>query len=206
MRPQILLATSNPGKAKELAALLPPGVEIATLADLCLEGPEETGTTFAENAVLKAVTLSEKTVALVIADDSGLEVDALDGDPGVRSARYAGEPPDDQRNNALLLERLQGVPPAERTARFLCSVMVAQKGRVLLRGEGSCEGTVGFAPQGSGGFGYDPLFVLPDGRTMAELEASEKNQISHRAIAYRKLARELQLLLATVSFNGAPPS
>src|SRR4051794_28918905 len=106
MTPRIVLATSNPGKALELAALLPSGIRTATLGDLGLEGPEETGTTFAENATLKAVTLSEKISGLVIADDSGLEVDALDGEPGVRSARYAGEPPNDQRNNALLLQKM----------------------------------------------------------------------------------------------------
>lgn len=202
--PQIVLATSNPGKIREFAALLPPTLTVLSLRDLGVEGPEETGETFADNAELKATTISRLTDALVVADDSGLEVDALQGAPGVRSARYAGEPPNDERNIDLLLERLSDVPQPLRTARFRCAVAVARHGEVLLRADGSCEGTIGFERRGSNGFGYDPIFVFSDGRTMAELSAEEKNQVSHRAIAFRAVAEPLTELVAELSSVGEP--
>ena len=149
---------------------------------------EETGTTFLANATLKAVAISRLAGGLVLADDSGLEVDALDGAPGVYSARYAGEGADDAANNARLLENLAGVPASERTARFRCVMVVARDGEVLADFDGSVEGRIIEAPRGDHGFGYDPLFV-PDGHdaTFAELGAEIKNGMSHRARALETL-------------------
>lgn len=202
--PQVVLATTNPGKVREFKALLPPGVTVLSLTDLELTGPEETGESFADNAALKATEISRVTDALVVADDSGLEVDALQGAPGVRSARYAGDPPDDQRNIDLLLEQMAEIPPALRTARFRCAVAVARRGEILLRADGTCEGSIGYQRRGTRGFGYDPIFVLPDGRTMAELSDEEKNQVSHRAVAFRAVAEPLSALIGELSNAGEP--
>jgi len=136
-----------------------------------------------------------------LADDSGLEVDALDGAPGVWSARYAGEPCDDGANNRKLLGALAGVPDDRRTARFRCALVFVDADGTRLVAEGACEGRIGHAPRGSGGFGYDPLFLVADdaaGRTMAELAPDEKNRISHRARALDALARLLQARSATM--------
>jgi len=183
----LILATSNPGKVAELRSMLPSTIPVRSLLDLGLTGPEETGTTFAENAALKAIDISTRVPGLVVADDSGLEVDALGGAPGVYSARFAGEPPDDRRNIDLLLKRLSGKPESERTARFRCAIATARYGKVMLTAEGICEGHIGHECRGFDGFGYDPVFVLPSGRTMAELKTEEKNQISHRAVAFRNI-------------------
>jgi XTP/dITP diphosphohydrolase len=187
----VVLATKNRGKAVEFSALLPADIGVRTLVDLNLESPDESGVTFAENAAIKAATISEAVDTLVLADDSGLEVDALDGAPGVYSARYAGEPGDDERNIDLLLDRLSDVADPGRTARFVCQVAVARGGSILATAEGSCPGRIGHERRGSNGFGYDPVFVLADGRTMAELSTEEKNQISHRAEAFRNVADRL---------------
>lgn len=191
----LVVATSNPGKAREYADLLPPGSVTKTLVDLGIRGPMETGQTFAENATIKAVAVSSATEYLVLADDSGLMVDALGGLPGVRSARFAGEDASDQRNNRLLLTSLAGAIAGDRAAKFVCAIVVAQRGEVLLSAEGVCEGTIAFAPRGSSGFGYDSLFTLPDGMTMAELSPQVKNLISHRAIAFRAVAGRLADLM-----------
>ena len=186
---EILLATANKGKVSELEELLAgKGVRVLSLADYP-EFPEieETGTTFIENALIKARKAVEITGLISLADDSGLEVDALSSEPGVYSARYAGEPKSDERNIDKLLEKLSGVPESQRSARFRCCLAVAVPGGQEFLTEGSVEGRILSARKGSGGFGYDPVFYLPDlDKTMAELSMEEKNQLSHRAMAFRK--------------------
>lgn len=181
----LLLATRNRHKVEEIADILPDPFEVKDLSFLP-DAPtvEESGETFLENARLKAVAISELTDMMVLADDSGLEVDALGGDPGVYSARFAGPDATDADNNRKLLERLAGVADAERTGRFRCVMVVAKDGRSVAEFEGAVEGTILSEPRGKAGFGYDPLFV-PEGRdlTMAELGAATKNAISHRAHA-----------------------
>jgi len=153
---------------------------------------DETGATFRENAVLKAEAASRHfgPDVEVMADDSGLEVDALDGAPGVRSARFAGEKATDRENLELLLARLKGVPADKRTARFRCVIALARGGQLLKTFDGVCEGRIGEIPHGSGGFGYDPVFI-PEGatRTFAELSSEEKHRISHRARALYEALR-----------------
>jgi XTP/dITP diphosphohydrolase len=201
---QILLATNNKGKVKELAELLKDEpVQILSLADKPeIKDIEENGKTFAENALVKARTACKLAKMITLADDSGLEVDALDGAPGVYSARYAGEPKNDQRNNEKLLADLQNIaePEPHRTARFRCCLaIVTPEGEEALT-EGTVEGKILFEPRGSGGFGYDPLFYLPAyGKTMAELEIEEKNKISHRAQAFRKAVPILKKLISDYS-------
>lgn len=190
----LVLATKNRGKAVEFSALLPADIKIMTLDDMNMLSPDETGMTFAENATMKAVEVSKLVDAIVLADDSGLEVDALNGEPGVYSARYAGEPGNDRSNIDLLLRRLEGVDESKRAGRFVCSVVVARGGDVLFSAEGRCEGRIGHERRGENGFGYDPVFCFDDGRTMAELSTGEKNQISHRAMAYRNVADRLKAL------------
>lgn len=188
-KPKVVLATKNPGKAKEIRSLmgdLP--IEIVDLeAFPGLNLPSEDGETFADNALRKAEAVAEATGLWALADDSGLEVDCLNGRPGVFSARYAGEGCSDQENNRKLLEELRGVPIEKRRARYRCVVaLVGPHGeRRLFQGE--CEGLIADLPRGEGGFGYDPLFLLPEkGKTMAELDPEEKNRISHRGKALRK--------------------
>ena len=192
----LLLATSNPGKRIELLAFLPSGIEVLTLTDLNIELPPEDGESFSAIAMVKATVAAQASGLLAIADDSGLEVDALDGAPGIRSARYAGETTDDGRNRAKLLSAMRDIPLGRRTARFRCAVAVAHPdGEVQCR-DGVCEGTIGTEEIGSNGFGYDSIFVLPSGQTMAQLTLEEKNQISHRADAYRKIAPTLTTWIA----------
>jgi len=183
---EIILASSNQGKLVELRRLLPDNFTVRTAGEARVEMPEETGTTFAENATLKALAGWRQTGTITLADDSGLEVDALGGAPGVRSARFAGEPSDDGANNRLLLERLRNVPEKQRTGRFRSAVAIALRDGTVHVSEGTLDGTVLTAPRGSNGFGYDPLFQ-PVGmnRTLAELSLPEKNEISHRARALR---------------------
>ncbi len=186
---KILLATANKGKVIELEGMLA-GMDITVLS--LSDFPdfpeiEETGTTFAENAYLKARKAAEITGLVSLADDSGLEVDALNGEPGVYSARYAGEPKSDERNIDKLLEQLEGVSESQRGARFRCSLAVVVPGGQEFLTEGTVEGRILLGRQGSGGFGYDPVFYLPESeKTMAELSLEEKNRISHRAEAFRK--------------------
>ncbi|NMA67849.1 MAG: XTP/dITP diphosphatase [Desulfitobacterium sp.] len=196
---KILLATQNLGKVKELQDLLVgEEIEVISLGDLeDWEEIEETGSTFAENASLKAKTAAQRTGLITLADDSGLEVDALNGAPGVNSARYAGTPKDDEKNNAKLLAELEGVPEEERTARFRCALAIALPSGEEYLTEGIVEGRILMEPRGREGFGYDPLFYLPDfGRTMAHLALSQKNKVSHRAQALRKAIPILQDLAA----------
>ncbi|WP_163537937.1 XTP/dITP diphosphatase [Gracilibacillus sp. YIM 98692] len=180
----LIIATKNQGKMKDFKKLFEPyQVEVKSLLDL--DQPigeiEETGTTFEENAAIKAETICDKFQIPVIADDSGIEVDALDGAPGVYSARYAGEQKDDQANLVKVLHELKEVPEKERTARFVCVLAIAQPNKETIYKRGECEGYIGFEAKGSYGFGYDPIFY-PEGydKTMAELSPIQKNQISHR--------------------------
>jgi XTP/dITP diphosphohydrolase len=192
----VVVATANRGKLEEIrAALAATGLEFVTAADLGAEplAVEETGETFEDNARLKAHAYHEAFGLPALADDSGLEVDALGGLPGVYSSRYAGEPSDDAANNARLLAELAGVSAERRTARFRCVVVFVGADGSEVVASGACEGTIGFEPRGTGGFGYDPLFwpAATPGRTMAELDTEEKNAISHRGAALRMLARAL---------------
>ncbi|NOT47244.1 MAG: RdgB/HAM1 family non-canonical purine NTP pyrophosphatase [Acidobacteria bacterium] len=193
-KPVILIATGNPGKVRELSGLLG-GIEIEfkCLADFpnVAEVPE-TGSTFAENARLKAVGYAFQTGIVSLADDSGLVVDALGGAPGVLSARYGGEIGFDRKMEMLLAE-MECAPDKIRSARFVCAMTIAnENGEILAAAEGVCEGRIAEAPRGNGGFGYDPIFV-PDGynNTFGELNDAEKQQISHRARAAAKIMRYL---------------
>ncbi|HEU5139522.1 MAG TPA: XTP/dITP diphosphatase [Bacillales bacterium] len=194
---KVIIATRNEGKVKEFAALFQRfGIEVRSLLDFeeAID-VEETGTTFAENAMLKAETISKQFGETVIADDSGVVVDALDGRPGVYSARYAGEQKDDEANIDKVLRELEGVPWDKRTARFVCVLAVADPERDTETFSGSCEGLIALERSGENGFGYDPVFYLPDReKTMAELSKSEKNRISHRARAMKKMESQLDVL------------
>jgi XTP/dITP diphosphohydrolase len=188
---KVVLATRNHGKladVRHLLAGLP--LELVAAVDLDLPDVEETGTTFVENALLKAREVARLTGLPALADDSGLEVDALGGAPGVYSARYAGEPKSDARNNQKLLAALAGV--TQRSARFKSVVAFVSPGGAEVIGEGSCEGEILAAPRGTGGFGYDPLFFSHDlGKTFAEATLAEKGTASHRARAMKALRDRL---------------
>jgi XTP/dITP diphosphohydrolase len=186
---KLLIATNNPGKQREyedlLAALALP-VELTFPAEEGLSlDVVESGATFEENARIKAVAYAQASGLLTLADDSGLQVDALGGAPGVHSARYAGPGASDVERYRKLLAELEGVPRDRRSARFCCVVAIAQPGGRVDTRTGVCEGKIGLAPRGEHGFGYDPVFIVASSgaRTMAELEPEEKNRISHRARA-----------------------
>jgi XTP/dITP diphosphohydrolase len=195
---KLLVATSNAGKLREFERLLR-GLRIELVSLRELPGApevEEDGATYAENARKKAVELARWSGLPALADDSGLEVDALGGAPGVRSARYAGPEQDAAANRRRMLEALRGVAGAGRTARFKCAIAVARPDGALLEGAGVCEGRIGVSEQGGGGFGYDPLFVYePLGRTLAELPEAEKDAISHRGRAAALLIPRLREFL-----------
>jgi XTP/dITP diphosphohydrolase len=195
-----VVATRNRGKLRELGPLLAPlGLELHTIDELAPEAElREDGDTFEANALAKARQAAQATGFAAIADDSGLEVDALAGAPGVYSARYAGLPSDDGRNNAKLLAALSAVPAGARGARFRCVAAFVDPSRGLeIVRSGACAGEILTAPRGADGFGYDPLFLVPAlGRTMAELPLAEKNQLSHRGAAFTALAAALADLLA----------
>lgn len=196
---QLLLATSNRGKIAELQALIGPAADVVSLSDLGIESPEETGATFEENAVLKARHGAAASGLVTVADDSGIEVDALGGAPGIRSARYAGEPADDDSNRQRLLRELADVPAARRTARFVCAIAVATPEGTVRTFHGALEGRVTDTPRGDGGFGYDPLMELPDGRTVAQLSPEEKNAISHRGAALRNALPYLHAVIESMA-------
>jgi len=186
---QIVAATSNPGKLKEFRSLLATaGWEVFALADVAISiEAEETGTTFAENARQKAAAYSRETDLPVLADDSGLEVSALGGRPGVHSARYAGDGTDDSQRIAKLLSELAQAAGG-RDARFVCALALAKRGRIIVEAEGECRGVIADTPRGTHGFGYDPVFLFPElGKTYAELSEEEKNRVSHRARAVASL-------------------
>ena len=185
MPARLVLATRNAHKLREFQRLLP-DAPLEPLPD-AVELPPETGETFAENALIKARAAAEATGAAAIADDSGIEAEALDGRPGVRSARYAGESASDADN----LDRLRAEVPPGSGLRYVCAVAYVEPGGEPLMVEGTCEGRMAEAPRGAGGFGYDPVFVPVDGdgaRTMAELSDAEKDRISHRGRAVREAA------------------
>jgi XTP/dITP diphosphohydrolase len=191
----LVIATANPGKLREFQALLA-DLAVAPVAQgaLGVTAPEETGTTFAANALLKARHAAAASSAAAIADDSGLEVDALGGAPGIYSARYAGEAAGDAANNAKLVAALQGVPFAARRARYRCALVYLDGpgDPAPLHTQGVWEGYILEAPRGAGGFGYDPYFWLPElGLTAAELEPERKNRLSHRGTALQALRRAL---------------
>lgn len=193
----VVVATGNAHKVTEIEAILAPvmpGARFVALGELGdFPDPVEDGETFFDNALIKARAAQAETgLPMAVADDSGLCVDALDGAPGIYSARWAGEHGNDAANNEKLMAQMSAVPEAERTARFHSSVVLV-RGDKVLRGEGDCEGVVGFEPRGDGGFGYDPLFLPNDtpGKTMAELSPDEKNAISHRFHALEDLSAKL---------------
>ncbi len=191
---RVVLASGNAGKLREFAAMLADaGIELVPQSDFAVTPPPETAVTFIENALAKARHAARETGLAAIADDSGLEVDALGGAPGVHSARFAGAHGDDRENNARLLGELDGVPPERRTARYRAVLIHLRSADdpAPIVAEGTWEGRIATAPRGEGGFGYDPLFELPDGRTAAELPAEEKNLLSHRGKALAELRRRL---------------
>jgi XTP/dITP diphosphohydrolase len=197
---ELFVATRNRNKVRELQALL-----AHTKLTLCsyrdfrdLPEIEEDGRTFDENATKKAVTLAKHTGLLTIADDSGLEVDALDGRPGVMSARYAGPEATDRENNEKLLAELRNVPEGRRTARFRCAIALANPAGLIAVVEGVCEGRITTEERGSEGFGYDPLFVKEDSvKTFAELPLELKNRVSHRALALERALLVIEDYLMT---------
>ena len=190
-----MLASANPGKQREFEALLSPfGMSLTLQSELGISSIEESGTTFEANALLKARHASRLSALPALADDSGLEVDALGGRPGVRSARYAADAASDEDNNALLLHELQGVPAQRRTARYHCVLVLVRDASdpAPLIARGSWEGRIGVRRAGDGGFGYDPLF-LPEGQqcSAAQLPPEVKNQLSHRGKALAALVAQL---------------
>ncbi|ASK63040.1 non-canonical purine NTP pyrophosphatase [Virgibacillus phasianinus] len=195
---EIIIATKNKGKAKEfIDFFLEYDIKALSLLDLPGNIPdvEETGTTFEENATLKAEQISELLQVPVLSDDSGLEIDALNGEPGVYSARYAGEEKNDQANVAKALNNLEDVPMEKRTARFVCVLAVAAPGEKTTLHRGTCEGTIATKPRGNNGFGYDPIFIPQQStKTMAELLPQEKSDISHRANAIMQLDEWIKTL------------
>jgi XTP/dITP diphosphohydrolase len=202
--PKLLLATNNTGKVKEYRSLLQ-GIpfELVTPKEMgILMDVEETGTTYEENARLKACALAEESGLLTLADDSGIEVDALAGEPGVMSARYAGENASDAERVNYLLAKMKDIPKEKRTARFRCVIAIAQPDGQVEFCYGECNGVITFESQGTKGFGYDPVFFFPErGKTMAELPFEIKNQISHRGHAAQK-ARLILQKLSSAMFNN----
>lgn len=193
---RIIAATQNAHKITEMAAILETfGMEIISQGDAGLGAVdiEETGNTFEENSAIKARAICEMTGEIAIADDSGLTVDALNGEPGVYSARYAGPDTNDASNNAKLLDALKDVPPSKRTGQYISVITLAYPDGHILVSRGECTGQLLFSPRGEGGFGYDSLFV-PDGtnKTFAEMTQEEKNAISHRAKALEGLKELLK--------------
>lgn len=190
----MIFATKNENKVKEVAQFLAPhDIEVVSLNEFPdIPEIEESGETFKDNAITKASEACMFTGLTAMADDSGLEVDCLDGLPGIYSARFAGEDKNDGDNNKKLLELMAGVPAEQRTARFKCVMAVATTECFAYTTEGACEGVISEKPRGAGGFGYDPLFYLPEyGKTFAELDLETKNKISHRA---RALAGVLDII------------
>lgn len=205
---RLLIATHNRGKLREYQALfanLP--LELVTLDEVGIrDDVPETGATLAENARLKALAYARASGLLTLADDSGLEVDALSGEPGVRSKRYAGANTSDAERNAFLLARLRDVPAGQRTARFRCAIAIATPDGQLWETDGVCEGEIAFDARGTNGFGYDPIFHVAEcGMRMAELSTAEKNRVSHRARAAEK-ARQILVQIVTAHTRNPKPS
>ena len=192
---EILFATSNAGKAKEVQAMFSDlDVDVKTLREEGIDvAIEENGQTFAENALIKAKAIAGMTDKIVLADDSGLVVDYLNGEPGIYSARYMGEDTSYDIKNARILELMEGVPDDQRTARFVCAMAAIMPGGEVICTEGIMEGLIGYEMKGTNGFGYDPIFYLPEyGMTSSEISPEKKNEISHRGKALRKMQDELK--------------
>ncbi|XKE96034.1 XTP/dITP diphosphatase [Metaplanococcus flavidus] len=191
---EIIIATKNKGKAKDFEQLLEPmGYKVLTLHDVAPHmDVEETGETFEANAILKAEAIAQELQATVIADDSGLEIDALNGEPGVYSARYSGDERNDESNIDKVLQKMVQVPDSEKTARFRCVLALASPGKETILFEGTCEGLITDERKGENGFGYDPIFYVPAlDKTMAEMKPSEKASVSHRGNAIRELGKAM---------------
>ncbi|CAN5149865.1 RdgB/HAM1 family non-canonical purine NTP pyrophosphatase [soil metagenome] len=199
----LVVATRNPAKLAEMARILADlGAELVSAADVGAPDVDETGATFAENALLKARAVASASGLAALADDSGLVVDALGGEPGVRSARYSGPPGDDDANTRLVLERMRGV--ADRAARFVCVAALATPDGRAWTAEGRLEGTLAERPRGQGGFGYDPILQpLGDTRTTAEMPPQEKDAISHRGRALRAIRPAVADVLGLPRRRGA---
>lgn len=189
----ILIATKNAGKLAEFERILGAEFAVSGLADLDIELPAEGTESYRANAEAKARFVAEHTGRLTLGDDSGIEVAALDGKPGIVSARYAGEPGSDQRNIEKLLGELDATGTSDRSARFVCWLALADGNGLVRSVEGECRGMIGFSPVGTNGFGYDPIFLFPDGRSMAEHSNGEKDLISHRGNAIRSMLPNLRL-------------
>lgn len=191
---EIVVATKNAGKVAELAAALASlHITVKSVSDYgTIEEPEETGTTFTDNALLKARYYAKATGRACLADDSGLEADGLDGEPGVYSARFAGPDATDSANNEKLLAELNARQGAARTARFRCVLAFCDTNGQVMTADGTCEGVILEALRGSGGFGYDPLFFMPEyNKTLAEMTVAEKNAVSHRGRAVQVMVEKL---------------
>lgn len=195
MEKKIIFATKNEDKMVEIRMILA-GLDIPVLsmreAGIDIDVVED-GTTFEENAEIKARALMKETGAIVLADDSGLEIDALNKEPGIYSARYMGEDTSYVIKNQNLIDRLEGVPEEKRTARFVCAIAAALPDGTILHSRGTIEGIIGYESRGNGGFGYDPIFYLPEyGCSTAELDPEKKNELSHRGKALRAMKEQLQ--------------
>ena len=192
---KIIFATGNKDKVKEIQMILADlGLEVITMKDAGIKiDIEEDGSTYEENAMIKARAVAAYTDAIVMADDSGLEIDYLNKEPGVYSARYLGEDTSYRIKNANLISRLDGVPDEKRTARFVCAIGAVLPDGTELTTRGTIEGIIGYEEKGANGFGYDPIFCVPEfGKTTAELSEEEKNQVSHRGNALRLMKEELK--------------
>lgn len=195
----LVIATRNKGKIAEIARLLrfDSSIQVRSVADFDVEDIEETGSTFEENALLKALTVARATGFAALADDSGLEVDALGGAPGIYSARYSGVHGDDHANNEKLLSELAGIEPARRSARFVAVIAVARPDGSKIMARGELEGAIANSAEGSNGFGYDPVFLpLGSAKTLGEFEPGRKDEISHRAKALGEIAPRIPTFLS----------
>ena len=190
---RIIFATKNKGKIKEIQAVLGDSYEVVAMEEAGIDTEiDETGTTFEENATIKAETVMKLCGETVLADDSGLEIDYLNGEPGIYSARYMGHDTSYDIKNQNLIDRLKGVPEEKRTARFVCAIAAAFPDKPTVVVRGTMEGIIGYKIKGENGFGYDPIFFLPEyGMTSAELSPDEKNRISHRGKALRAMKQRL---------------
>jgi XTP/dITP diphosphohydrolase len=194
---KVIFATKNKGKINEIQAVLGESYNVVTMEEAGINiDVDETGTTFEENAVIKAETIMKLCGEVVLADDSGLEIDYLNGEPGIYSARYMGHDTSYDIKNNSLIERLEGVPEDKRTARFVCAVAAAVPNKQTIVVRGTMEGIIGYEIKGENGFGYDPIFFLPEyGKTSAEISPEEKNKISHRGKALRMIREKLEVIL-----------
>lgn len=195
MEKKIIFATGNEGKMREIREILADiRVKVLSMKEIGIDIPiEENGSSFEENAVIKAKAVSEVCGEIVLADDSGLEIDYLNKEPGIYSARYIGEDTPYSVKNANLIERLSGVPDEERTARFVCAIAAVFPDGEVITTHGTVEGRIDYQEKGSNGFGYDPIFYIPElGKTTAELSDGEKNSVSHRGKALGRMKEELE--------------